>query len=533
MMMEVLVSHVLLSVVFGATGLSAGWWLHSRLPDKQSFVGANDDALIRELLSSLHGLSVRMTADVDEHNTEMGAVDRELKQAKGNAKGTSKVGELVDRLLSANQNVQTKLTETEGKLDELSHRMEFQASEARIDVLTGLANRRAFQEETRAGLSRFYEEDEPFALVMVDIDRFKQVNDIHGHPFGDEVLREVGEILLDQFRGCDLVSRYGGEEFAVMMPASRVDEARRVAENLRETIEKTRFMCSGNSLNLTISAGAAEILPNEELSDCISRVDQAMYAAKHAGRNRVYWHDGEKSRPFRGRPSGPCPEEPEVDSRDSLQTDSAPAATEAEEARAPIATDNAQRAGLEPTEADGEACSPLPAEELHVELLHNIGNKTMFCQDLRRRIAEFDRGGTRFSSILLRIDQGQSEGEPVLCDLPVWKVAMTLLAQIIQQGLREQDVVARYDDQTFGLVLPDASLRHAVRTAEKLRKAVQQAVVEMEGRPLRFTVSLGTAEVEDGDQMGTLIERVRQELEKAETSGGNRTGFSPHALVAS
>ncbi|MFW6169785.1 MAG: GGDEF domain-containing protein, partial [Planctomycetota bacterium] len=404
-MMEVLVSHLLLSVLFGASGLCAGWWLHSRLPDQRSFVGMNDEGLIRELLASLHGLSTRMAVDVNEHTTEMDAVDRELKQVQGHGAETAVVNELVGRLLSANQSVQTKLTETEGKLDELSHKMEHHASEARIDMLTGLANRRAFQEQLHRSLSRFYEAEEPFALVMIDIDRFKQVNDVHGHPFGDEVLRHVGEILLDQCRGCDLVSRYGGEEFAIIMPATRLGEAREMAEELRETVATTGFTCSDISLNLTVSVGAAEILPNEDVSGVMNRVDQAMYAAKHAGRNRSYWHDGMLSHPFSASLNESASERnAEVGEGRAATGSAGPAPPRDAETVSPVEPEAFPQAESETAGEENADGQPSQATDDNVELLHNFCNKTMFCQDLRRRIAEFDAGGVSFSCILVRMD---------------------------------------------------------------------------------------------------------------------------------
>lgn len=540
-MMELLVSHLLLSVVCGATGLCAGWWLHCRVPEKRSFVGLNDEGLIRELLSSLHGLSARLAADVDEHHTTVRAVDRELEQVQVRLESSPKVGELVQRLLSANRGVQEKLNETEEKLDDLSYKMEHHASEARTDVLTGLANRRAFQEEAPRSVARFRESDQPFSLVMVDIDRFKQVNDVHGHPFGDEALRGVGEILRDQFRGRDFVTRYGGEEFAIIMPATTVAEARRMAEGVREIIEKTRFICSGKSLNLTVSLGAAEVLPGEKTPELLERADQAMYAAKRAGRNRVYWHDGTLTHPSRSPLNRRVSEldDEAVSAADtcpgSVSTDDAETDTRHIHKGVAAAAAPDERAGNQPSrklsDGDSEQDRWVHAGNVDVELLNNMGNKTMFCQDLRRRIAEFGRSGARFSTILLRIDDDdQIVGS---CDKPTWKLVMSVLAQRVQERMRETDLVARYDDYTFGMVLPDASLKSAVCIGERLRKTVQQTSIQMDGKTLQFTISLGIVEVEEGDEMATFIRRAHEQLEKAQQSGGNRSGFSANALLAS
>ncbi len=525
--MDPVVSQLILSVVVGGAGLCAGWWLHGRLPEKRTFANQNDEGLIRELMSSLHGLSKRMAADVGEHNNHVGQVDRELSHAR--EQGSNKVSELVDRLIMANRSVQTKLTETEGKLDELSKKMEHHACEARTDVLTGLANRRAFQEAAARILAKFRESDEVFSLIMIDIDRFKQVNDTHGHPFGDEVLRSVGGILRDQLRGRDLVTRYGGEEFAVLMPGTHIADARRGAENVREVIEKTRFQFGAKSLNVTISLGVAEILPFEDMAGLLKRADQAMYAAKNAGRNRLYWHDGTLPHPWRAQQQRADDQlqEPAI-ANGQMQlgpvTPTPQTATANDAVQPPPAPANEESGGGDPSHR-------VQASDVDLDVLNNLGNKTMFCQSVHRRLAEFHRGGTTFSTILLQVD-GVDEITRRHGDTAC-KMALGVVAQAIRERLREMDLVARYNDFTFGMVMPDAMLRNAICIGERLRKTVKDTVVCIDGESLRFTVSLGVVEASDGDEMATLVERARGQLEQAQRSGGDRTGFAAGALVAS
>ncbi len=525
--MDLLVSHVILSIVVGTAGFCAGWWLHLRMPDKRTFVTHTDEGLIRELMSSLHGLSVRMAADVGEHSSQVGAVDRELAQVRG--QNSSKVSELVDRLIHANRSVQTKLTETEGKLDQLSQKMEYQASEARTDVLTGLANRRAFQEESVCTLARFRETDEVFSLVMIDIDRFKQVNDVHGHPFGDEVLRGVGAILRENMRGRDLVTRYGGEEFAILMRSTSLADARRGAENVREIIEKKRFQFSGKSLNLTVSMGVGEIQPFEDMAGLLKRADQAMYAAKHAGRNRVYWHDGTLPHPLRApqhRAAEDRLEHPVSEGTPAY----APPTLLAVNPTSVIAADTPHGLVEHSCELESDG-SRRNVSDIDMDVLNNLGNKTIFCQSVHRRLAEFKRGGPAFATVLLRVDGGE-EIARVYGDASC-KMVLGVVAQAIRERLREMDFIARYNDFTFGMVLPEATLRNAICIGERLRKAIKETVVDVDGKSLRFTVSLGIVESADGDEMASLVERARGQLEQAQQSGGNRTGFAASALVAS
>jgi diguanylate cyclase len=185
----------------------------------------------------------------------------------------------------------------------------------------------------------------------------------------------------------------------------------------------------------------------------------------------------------------------------------------------------------EPADSQETEDDVLQASDIDVDLLNNIGNKTMFCQSVHRRIAEFKRGGARFSTLLLCVDNSQelvrSNGEPT------WKLVMGVVAQAIRGRLREMDLMARYNEGTFGMILPDASLRNAICVGERLRKTVDNTTIQLDGKMLRFTVSVGAVEVEESDEMATLVERARTQLDKAQNLGGNRTGYATTGLVAS
>jgi diguanylate cyclase (GGDEF)-like protein len=144
------------------------------------------------------------------------------------------------------------------------------------DGLTGLLNHRAFQMRIRAEAARAEREGRPISLVMIDLDRFKEFNDAHGHPAGDRLLASVAAHLRRQVRPYDAVCRHGGEEFAVILPYLSEEEALRVAERMRAGTEET-----------TLSAGVCERRPRELVADWIERTDTALYDAKRAGRNRV------------------------------------------------------------------------------------------------------------------------------------------------------------------------------------------------------------------------------------------------------
>lgn len=163
------------------------------------------------------------------------------------------------------------------------------AGEAHTDPLTGLYNRREFDARLAEEHQRARRHGKPFALMMIDIDRFKHINDAYGHPAGDAVLKALAEVLKQQFRDVDIIARYGGEEFVVILPEIGSDIAKQVAERVRRAIASTPFpLADGIESGLTASIGVA-YCPNCGASprEMIERADQALYSAKEAGRNRV------------------------------------------------------------------------------------------------------------------------------------------------------------------------------------------------------------------------------------------------------
>jgi two-component system, cell cycle response regulator len=154
---------------------------------------------------------------------------------------------------------------------------------ATIDGLTGLANRRTFESALNREVARAVRSGDPLSLLLVDIDHFKRVNDDHGHQMGDDVLRHVGQVLATQGRELDLPARYGGEEFAVLLPGCPAEEAVTVAERLRAGIA-----AEGSPLPVTASIGLAAIHRNAvDGEGLVKAADEALYAAKEAGRDRT------------------------------------------------------------------------------------------------------------------------------------------------------------------------------------------------------------------------------------------------------
>ncbi|HET9987476.1 MAG TPA: GGDEF domain-containing protein, partial [Kofleriaceae bacterium] len=189
-------------------------------------------------------------------------------------------------LLEMNRELEAKIHERTHELAEANTRL---AQLAVTDGLTGLYNHRHFHERLSLEVERSQRSGLPLSLLMLDVDHFKQFNDSHGHPAGDEVLRQLARVLADTRRANDVVARYGGEEFAVILVDTAKFTAAKVAERVRERIVAHDFADrSAKSPPITVSFGVATYPEDGSDAEALVRAaDTALYAAKRAGRNRV------------------------------------------------------------------------------------------------------------------------------------------------------------------------------------------------------------------------------------------------------
>jgi diguanylate cyclase (GGDEF)-like protein len=158
---------------------------------------------------------------------------------------------------------------------------------ARTDPLTSLLNRRAFRDLAGSAHAAAARRSRPLSVLLLDLDHFKAINDTRGHAAGDAALRTVGALLRSTARASDLCARWGGEEFLLLLPDTDLDDARALAERLRQAVSETVVMHDGEPIALTASLGVAQRQPEQSLDALIAAADGALYAAKQAGRNRV------------------------------------------------------------------------------------------------------------------------------------------------------------------------------------------------------------------------------------------------------
>jgi diguanylate cyclase (GGDEF)-like protein len=168
---------------------------------------------------------------------------------------------------------------------------------AHTDQLTQLATRSYFHQMAYKEIVRCERQNSTLCLVFIDIDHFKKVNDLYGHPIGDKTLARISQLLKSACRPYDIIARWGGEEFVALLPNISIQEAFHFAERLRKEIEKNTFQAPSNTFHCTISAGLAEFNKLEELDTLIHRADQALYQAKTKGRNQSVIFSSSSSEP--------------------------------------------------------------------------------------------------------------------------------------------------------------------------------------------------------------------------------------------
>ena len=179
-----------------------------------------------------------------------------------------------------------KIKDMESESCELKSKLKIANTQALRDTLTGLPNRNAYNERLETELARWRRYHSPLSLIIWDIDHFKSINDSYGHKAGDKVLLLIAKQLSEHSRATDFISRFGGEEFTMLLPSTDSKSALILANQLRQTIERTGFNASGASVAITISCGVTEFIANDTDETAFERADQALYQAKEQGRNR-------------------------------------------------------------------------------------------------------------------------------------------------------------------------------------------------------------------------------------------------------
>lgn len=242
---------------------------------------------LRGLVNSARGL---LSSAIDDQKAHIAALEDVAAQTDDSK---SMVGVLLDELLRATSRatrLEAGFAKTSQELDQVREALARSDQSARIDALTGLANRRGCDERLKAAQIRAMENGTSLSVLLIDIDHFKRFNDTYGHQVGDQVLRLVAGVFKEQLREGDFPARYGGEEMIGVLENTELKTGEAIADRIRRKISERKMQKRSTNEDLgaiTVSIGVAEFKPGESINDVVERADRALYQAKRSGRNRT------------------------------------------------------------------------------------------------------------------------------------------------------------------------------------------------------------------------------------------------------
>lgn len=472
---------LLFALMMVSVGFVSGWMLNRMHRGDAS----SETEHAQQALAKLRELAFSVAADVGEHTRNVMEISSELSTAKeGNGEIDDLVLSSVANIIKNNERLQGQLASAESRLQQQAAELETQLAVARTDALTTLNNRRAFDDDLNRRFAEWQRRKTIFSLLLLDVDHFKKFNDTHGHQAGDAVLKGVAATLKQTMREMDIVSRYGGEEFAAILPVTNLQEACRAAERARAAVEAAMYQFEDQQLRVTISVGAAQILTTDTTGLLIKRADEALYASKGAGRNCVQYHDGQQCLPG-----------------------NVPAETAAETAAE--------------TEWKKTGSGVMSTPKVAPATPHNVADMVGFRQHLTRRLTECRNQNLPLSFLLVDFDQykevhdrqGAAQAE----------LACEALVMFLATLLSPADILARLSKGQLAVMLPGASLTVSLETAERVRLAIADSPLQVRGTPINATASLGLTLAGPKDDLESLLKQADVALFASKAAGKNCT----------
>jgi len=444
----------------------------------------------RKVLSSLEVLAAELSGEIKWHGQRLKKITGELEQKPGSE--STDVAAAVTQILDATADIERRIAKTEKRIVAQAESVEMQAILTHTDLLTSLPNRRALDAELQRSASQS-KGGRLATVILVDVDAFSSMNQQYGHQGGDLILRQVAGEIKRFGRPQDMVARFGGDTFAILLNQTTVHDALPHAERIRKQLQDTQFSHGSHSLRVTVSVGVAQLRPEELQVAAMQRAELALGAAQQAGGNLCYRHDGNECVPVSlvfqggvGRPS-------ESLTLAALWQESA--------AAEPHAPSSANESGRNDAEAD-------------------LSGRSLFAATLNRRLSEWKRGGPSVSVAVVRVDQMDELvsrfGEEAE------KFLRQVLSRLLEAATRDMDERCEFENGVFALVLPGTDEASAMAVASRLCSQLRQCKVRMGTDLWDLTGSIGMAHCTVAARVMDIMLSAEGALRTAAQGGGDQ-----------
>jgi diguanylate cyclase (GGDEF)-like protein len=445
----------------------------------------------RQVLTSLEVLAAELSGEIKWHGKRLQTISGGLENSLESS--SADVGSAVTQILDATADIERRVAKTEQRIAAQAENIEMQAILTHADLLTSLPNRRALEAELQRAASSAGH-SQLATLVFIDLDSFSLVNSEYGHQGGDLILRQVAGAIKKLARGRDLVARFRGDAFAMLLNHTTLHDALPLAERIRKQLQDSQFSQGSHPLRVTASIGIAQLRPEEMRGAVTQRVEQALLAAKQAGGNVCYRHDGEGCVPV----------------------------SSAFQARTERAGEESLSLAALWHDSSGEnqdTVNALRADEPDPEL----SGRSLFAANLNRRLAEWKRGGPNLSVAVVRVDQMDDlvgrfgeQGKSFL---------RQVLGRLLEAATRDMDERCEFEDGLFALLLPGTDEISARAVADRLCSQMRQCKVRMGSDLWDLTASVGLAHCSVADRVMDIMTSAEAALSTAVAGGGDRVSI--------
>lgn len=250
----------------------------SRARRRRAMEGGNELRRAQVIADELEMIAAELRKAVHSHQRRVSRFKDRLKEGK-----CDEFSQETEKFLKPTMELANQIGQAYERIRQQSNLL-MSLHESRTDALTGVGNRRTFDESIQSMFSLHTRYGTPFSIVVLDVDHFKRINDTRGHVQGDKILATLGAVLLDSARDTDVVTRYGGEEFVILMPQTDLEAAAMAGERFRVKV--------ADEMEVTVSVGIASAADFTGVSDLVEGADQALYRAKESGRNQAWVYKG-------------------------------------------------------------------------------------------------------------------------------------------------------------------------------------------------------------------------------------------------